>query len=197
MANDRVPPGRAGRLWLVHRIAIAESGADQLERKVRILSAEIERRQKLANKARLSWEQQCVDAERWQLRAGLIGGHDGVRYARAEPAAVTLTWAATVGVRHVADAILVAPKMPDTAPVSSALIYAQDAYAIALKTGVELAIADEALSALQTALIATRRRARILRRRWIPRLRAHLTTLDLALEQAEQEDQARLRRLGG
>jgi vacuolar-type H+-ATPase subunit D/Vma8 len=63
-----------------------------------------------------------------------------------------------------------------------------------MQAAMDAAVADAACAALEEALLATRRRARILRRRWVPRLRAHLHTLDLALEQAEQEDQTRLRR---
>jgi len=52
-----------------------------------------------------------------------------------------------------------------------------------------------AVEALDTSLRATRARARILRRHWIPRLRNRLHDLEFALEQAEQEDHARLRRV--
>jgi len=33
----RVPPGRTGRPWLLHRLAVARSGADVLEEKRRTL----------------------------------------------------------------------------------------------------------------------------------------------------------------
>jgi len=69
-----VPPGRAGRLWLVRRLETARSGAGLLDRKLRILQAELARRQRAAAQTARSWESGQADAQAWLLRAALLGG---------------------------------------------------------------------------------------------------------------------------
>ena len=39
----RIPPGRAGRMWLRRRLATAERGREQLDRKLRILLPDLQR----------------------------------------------------------------------------------------------------------------------------------------------------------
>ena len=191
----RVPPGRAGRLWLTHRLDVATRGADQLERKVQILSLEVARQRRVADERRRDWEKACRDAETWALRAGLVSGQDAVRHAApAQQAVVAVSWTTTIGVRHAADASLSAPGLADVV-ANAATICAADAHVAALRAALSSAVADAAVTAFDDALLATRRRARVLRYHWIPQLRALLASLELSLEQAEQEDYARLRRL--
>jgi V/A-type H+-transporting ATPase subunit D len=194
-ASDRVPAGRAGRLWLVHRVSVAERGADQLERKVQLIATEMERARQAAEHCRADWDVACRHAELWALRAGLVGGSDGVRRAWAKPVDVDLSWTNTVGVRHPQSVHVATPDVPDVATTTAALVTARKAFVTAARVAAELGAADATVEALDTSLRATRARARILRRHWIPRLRSRLHDLEFALEQTEQEDHARLRRV--
>jgi vacuolar-type H+-ATPase subunit D/Vma8 len=192
--NDRVPAGRAGRLWLVHRLSVAERGADQLERKAQLVGAEVVRRRAAAEQRRLEWAAACQQADRWMLRAGLIGGFDGPRQAWAPPVDIAIGWTNTMGVRHPQDVTIAGLDAPDVVTTTAALVMAREAFVTAMRAAAEVAVADAGITALEASLLATRLRARILRRHWIPRLRGRLHELAFALEQAEQEDQARLRR---
>jgi vacuolar-type H+-ATPase subunit D/Vma8 len=193
-ASIRSPAGRAGRLWLRHRIAVAERGAGELERKVQLVSAEVRRRKAQVDHSREQWRSACKEAERWMLRAGFIGGIDSVRQARTTPVEVAMTWTTTVGVRHPDGATIEPAASPDIG-MSAAILQARKASATALRASVDVATAQSALAALEAALLTTRRRARVLRRHWLPRLQSQLHGLEISLEQAEQEDQARLRRV--
>ena len=193
--SSRAPSGRAGRLWLTHRIDVAERAADQLERKIHILSMEITRQRAIADAARVTWTDACANARRWGMRAALIAGQESIRNSAAPPVEVNLTWANTIGVRHPLSASVAEPTPPDEAVATAALEPARDAFAAAVQAGVALAIADATCQALDDARTHTRRRARLLRRRWLPMLQSELHSLELALEQGEQEDHARLRRL--
>jgi V/A-type H+-transporting ATPase subunit D len=191
--SDRAPSGRAGRLWLTHRIDVAERAADQLERKIHVLGLEIARQQAIAAAARVRWTRQWTQANRWAIRAAFIGGQQEVRNNSAPPVEVTLTWVNTVGVRHPESAVVGKPTPRDGVVGAAAIVPATAAFAEAMRAGVDLAIADATCRALDDARTHARRRARLLRRRWLPVLRDNLHALELALEQAEQEDHARLR----
>jgi V/A-type H+/Na+-transporting ATPase subunit D len=193
---ERVPSGRAGRLWLAHRISVAERGADQLERKTQILSIEVARCREVAEQRRSEWTTQSRLAERWMIRASLLGGHDGIRAGWTQPVDVQFGWTSTMGVRHPGSATVAEAAASSPRASTAAVACAHDAYLKALRAALDTAVADAALAALEESLLATRRRARILRRHWVPRLRARLDELELALEQSEHEDQARLRRGG-
>jgi len=187
-----VPPGRAGRLWLVRRLAVARRGADLLDRKHRILLAETARRRDAAAETAAAWARCCADAERWLLRASLLGGERAVRLAADGSAAdVTITYGVTMGVRH-----------PDVAtcriPASAtwdgpALAAARQAHGRALEAAVRHAAAAGALRAVAAETLATRSRLRAVRDRWIPRLEQALGEVTLALEEQELADSARLR----
>ena len=64
-----VPPGRAGRLWLTRRLAVARRGADLLDRKLQVLRRELDRRRDSAARAAGEWERRRADADGWLLRA--------------------------------------------------------------------------------------------------------------------------------
>ena len=51
----RVPPGRAGRIWLRRRLATARRGRDQLDRKLRILQPELQRQRIRAARSHEEW----------------------------------------------------------------------------------------------------------------------------------------------
>ena len=47
------------------------------------------------------WNRCCADAERWLLRASMLGGERAIRLGAADSAAaVTIRYAVTMGVRH-------------------------------------------------------------------------------------------------
>ena len=187
-----VPPGRAGRLWLTGRLQVARRGADLLDRKLRILTEERQRRRDAAAGTAAEWDRCCAEAERWLLRASMLGGQRAVRLAAGGPAAeVTISYGATMGVRHPAGATCVIP-----APATwdgPALAGARQAHGAALAAAVRHAAAAEAFRIVEAETLATRYRLRAIEDRWIPRLERALAEVTLAIEEQELADAARLR----
>src|SRR6478672_4803520 len=189
--SSRVPPGRAGRMWLHRRIDAAERGRDQLDRKLRILLPELQRRRLQADRFDREWAEACAVARTWLLRAVLLGGEDAVAGATAvEPARVEVTWASTMGLGYPSGGEL--PR--SVPPANAAVVPAAHAHQEALRAGVRSAAAHEAVRRVEAEIAITRRRMRALDRRWIPWLLQTLAEREAALEQAEREDGVRLRR---
>jgi V/A-type H+/Na+-transporting ATPase subunit D len=187
-----VPPGRAGRLWLTRRLAVARRGADLLDRKLQVLQGELDRRRDAAARAAAEWERRQADADRWLLRAALLGGERAIRLAAADTfAEVTISHAATMGVRYPADAACVTP--PPAVGDGPALTAAREAHRAVLAAAVRHAAAAEAFRVLEAETVATRYRLRAVRDRWIPRLEQALAEVTFALEELERADAARLR----
>jgi V/A-type H+/Na+-transporting ATPase subunit D len=186
------PPGRAGRLWLTRRLQVARRGADLLDRKLRILQAEIGRLRDAEARTAVEWDRCCADAERWLLRASMLGGQRAVRLAAdGQPATVTIPYTVTMGVRHPASPTCVIP-----AAVTwdgPTLARTRQAHAAALEAAVRHAVAAEALRVIEAEALATRYRLRAIEDRWIPRLEQALAEVTLALEEQELADAARLR----
>lgn len=194
-----IPPGRAGRMWLRGRLATAERGRDQLDRKLRILIPERQRLQTRLELRRQAWSAAYDEAQTWGLRAALLGGEDAIRGATpAHPADVQVTWASAMGLSYPEDAVLAEPAPGDEAvPSNAAIVPATAAFRGALLAGARAAAAQEAVSRLESEIAVTRRRMRALDKRWLPWLRESLARLELTLEQTEQEDGMRLRRAVG
>ena len=191
-ARLAVPPGRAGRLWLERRLAVARRGADLLDRKLRILAAELDRLQAAAAATGQEWEQRCREAERALLRASLLGGQRSVRLAAGrEFAEVRVSYTVTMGARHPdgTDCAVPGPATWD----GPALAAARQAHADALAAAVRHAAASAAVSVIEAETAATRYRLRAVRDRWIPRLQEALTQVEFVLEEQERADGARLR----
>jgi len=191
-----VPPGRAGLLWLRHRLTMAQRAAELLERKLRILRIELERLTLLEQRTRDAWSRENRAAQLWAERAVLLGGDRAVRLGspRAE-ATVTITSAASMGVRYPADAVCTTPE-PDPAAGSSpnaALSLAVDCHRRALDAAVQHAAASAALRIVAAEQASTKRRLRGLEKRWIPRLQDATSELALGLEESERADAVRLR----
>jgi V/A-type H+/Na+-transporting ATPase subunit D len=191
-----VPPGRAGRLWLQRRLQVARRGADLLDRKLRLLAEELGGLRDTAARTAADWDRCCADAERWLLRASLLGGERAVRLANDGIVAdVTISYRVTMGVRHPADATCIIP-----APVTwdgPVLTETRHAHAAALSAAVAHAAAAEALRVVEAEALATRYRLRAIRDRWIPRLERALAEVTLAIEEQELADAARLRMATG
>jgi len=187
-----VPPGRAGRLWLQRRLAVARRGADLLDRKLQVLRRELDQRRGWEASAAAEWQRRQADADSWLLRAALLGGERAVRLAAADTfAEVTISYAATMGVRYPADAACTTP-LPAGAD-GPALTAAREAHRAALAAAVRHAAAAEALRVLEAETLATRYRLRAIRDRWIPRLEQALGEVTFAIEELERADAARLR----
>ena len=168
-----VPPGRAGRLWLARRLQVARRGADLLDRKLRILTEELGRLRESAAQTAADWNRSCAEAERWLLRASVLGGQRAVRPgADGEVADVTISYTVSMGVRHPASTTCVIPAATSWD-------------------------GPEALRVVEAEALATRYRLRAIRERWIPRLEQALAEVTLAIEEQELADAARLRLASG
>lgn len=190
------PPGRAGRVWLHHRLEVAERGAGLLENKLRILAAEEQRFALLVARNEREWTEAVAEADLWLSRARVISGQRGLRLAAApSPAAVEVQWETTMGVHYPSRALTQIPEPPlDAAtPDNSALVLARQAYQRAIVVGADYATAARALSAVRHEVNATRRRLRALEKRWTPRLVDATNRLADDLEEQEREDGIRMR----
>jgi V/A-type H+-transporting ATPase subunit D len=187
-----VPPGRAGRLWLVQRLAVAHRAADLLDRKLLVLAAELDRARATAERTGQEWDAACREAQRQLLRAVLLGGERAVRLAGGgADAEVTISYTVTMGAHHPAGAryTIGEPEGWDGAVVAAA----RHAHRAALAAAVRHAAAAAALAVIEAETKATRYRLRAVRDRWIPGLSQALAQVEFALEEMERDDAARLR----
>jgi V/A-type H+-transporting ATPase subunit D len=191
-----LPPGRAGRLWLEHRLATAERGATLLDQKLRVLRHEHQRLRLVEERTGAAWEAAAAEAQQWSLRLALLEGRRAFRPPVGQPPVeVEVEWTSRMGVRCPAGASV--GREPDdrsaAPPSSAALVGAVAAHRKALDAAVQHAVARSAREAVETELAATRRRARAIEERWVPRLRQALAELTLGLEELERADWLRLR----
>ncbi|MGH8833706.1 MAG: V-type ATP synthase subunit D [Actinomycetes bacterium] len=194
----RVPPGRAGRLQVLHRLATAQRAASMLDHKLRILRGEQERLDLLVRQTGQDWERACRSADSWLLRAGLLGGRRALRLADdGQGAIVALGWTATMGARYPTDASVTFPSGADAAtlPGTAAIYEARQACRLALEAAARHAAATAAQQVLAAEIAATRMRLRAMDSRWIPRLEGALIALEQALDENEHADTVRLRRV--
>ena len=191
-----MPSGRAGRSWLLQRLATAERGVELLDAKLRVLQREQYRHHLRAERTAAEWARACTAAETWLLRGALLGGRRALRDAvPAAPATVDVTWAVVMGVRYPGGATVVAARPDDGAPTASntALVQAAAAFRTAVETAAEHAVEDLAVHRIDAEVAATRRRLRAVRDRWIPRLHGALGQVELDLEELEHAEGIRLR----
>jgi V/A-type H+-transporting ATPase subunit D len=192
-ARLAVPPGRAGRLWLVRRLAVASRAAGLLDRKLQVLVGELDRLRAAAEQTGADWDAACQHAERSLLRAVLLGGERAVRLASdTGDAEVSIGYAVTMGARHPAGSRCAAGQSEGWE--GAAIAAARQAYRAALAAAVQHAAAAAALAVVEAEATATRYRLRAVRDRWIPRLSQALVEVEFALEELERADTARLRR---
>jgi len=194
------PPGRAGRLWLVRRLAVADRGAEVLDRKLRILRHEQERLRLLEARTSREWTASCLEARRWLERAVVLGGQRGLERACPEQVAdVQLAWRYEMGVRYAEPVAcdLPEPLAAGAPPGSAALVEAERAHRAAAQAAVRHACAQAALRTIEAEVASTHRRWRALTHRVVPDLRARLAQVVLSLEQLEREDTLRLRWAAG
>lgn len=206
MVVVRHPPGRSGRVWLVHRLAAARRAADLLDSKLQILRREQQRFTELAERSRAEWASAVAEARRWVSRAAAVGGERCLRPEPAlEPAEVEIAWSAVMGVRYPASAGVRAGSGPGAGgdhtasatgtrvAATAALPLAAAAYRRALDAAVAHSAADAACRVVAGEVDVTRRRLRAIETRWVPRLEEALTDLDRSLSEAERADAVRAR----
>jgi V/A-type H+/Na+-transporting ATPase subunit D len=194
-----LPPGRAGRLWLQHRLSTAQHGADLLDHKLRLLRAEREHLALERDMRAAEWESANSEANTWLLRSVLLGGQRSVRLATSAPAEVRILWEQSMGVRYPAEATCAVPEpAPDAPPPgNAALVTARDRYRRAVQAAVRQAALETAVRVLEEQETATRHRLRAIEDRWIPRLQQALAELQFKLDEDEHNDAVRLRWAAG
>lgn len=191
----RVPPGRAGRMWLLRRLHTGRHAADLLDRKVRILRTEQRRCQERAAITGQRWRQAWARADRWARRGAALGGRRELRLAAVpEPARVSVAWVNVMGLRYPGEVHCHLPD-PDTvrSPGTAALVEAAAAYRDAVRAAAEHAAAEAACRQVAAELATTRRRHRAIADRWVPELEAALRRLTAELDENERAETARLR----
>jgi V/A-type H+-transporting ATPase subunit D len=203
---EPVPPGRAGRLWLLGRLAAAERSAELLDRKRQLLLNEQHRLALRRAETGRRWKEACADAERWGLRAQVLGGASAVAMSASSVAGrsdVELTWLNTMGVRHPGDARCTLAQLApaEEAAANAAVAPAASAYRKALEAAAAHAVAETSWLLLDAELRTTRRRQRAIERHRLPVLRDALQQLELRLDELEREERvvarwARERRQG-
>jgi V/A-type H+-transporting ATPase subunit D len=196
----RVPPGRAGRLWLRSRLRAAGLAADLLERKLRILRQEQERFGLRTRRAAEDWRVSWRAADAWGLRAAVLGGRRELRLATpAARAELAVAWSSVMGVRYPtgADCRLPDAASGDRGPGTAALVEATEAYRAAVRAAVAVATAETARRIVDSEVATTRRRRRAIADRLMPRLEAALAKLTDDLEESERAEGVRLRWAAG
>ncbi|MFF4615561.1 V-type ATP synthase subunit D [Nonomuraea jabiensis] len=194
----RIPPGRAGRMWLRRRLIAVRHGLDVLDRKLRILRREQDRLAQNAARTQAEWSAACRDADEWLLRVTRLGGRRAVRLAAdGRLAEVHVYWADAVGTSYPARVSCALPELDGAAPlpITAALVPARHAYRAALRAGLEHAIAMEAARIITAEVASTNRRIRALKDRLLPLLEEALTAVELSLDEMERADIDRARRI--
>ncbi len=192
----RAPKGRAGRVWLQDRVAVARRACDLLQHKQKLLQREHRRLTELVARTGAEWTRAASTAQLLSCRALVGGDSDELRRAvgRAVPADVSIEWVNGAGVRYPGMTTVRAGPVPACAgPV---LLEAGRACSDALELAVRHAAAATAVDRVERELAVTVRRLRAVRDRWLPELEDALRALDLALEEVEREETTRLRRAG-
>jgi V/A-type H+/Na+-transporting ATPase subunit D len=190
----RIPPGRAGRLWLLDRIRSGRLAASLLDRKVKILRAEQQRLQALAEQSRARWVDCAREADLWGQRSALLGGERDFRHSTpATAAAVVVEWGSVMGARYPVAATTRLPPQVDRGAGTAALVEASTAYRLAVEAAATHAVAQAAVHIIEAELEATGRRLRAISDRWLPRLEGWLAAVTRELEETEREEAFRLR----
>jgi vacuolar-type H+-ATPase subunit D/Vma8 len=187
----RVPPGRAGRLWLRRRLGAARHAAGLLDRKLRTLRAEQQRFHAGAEQTAAAWRDRYAEADDWLVRGALLGGERDIDLSMpGEPAEVGVEWRTVMGVRYPVRGTCRPPEPSATArgPGNAALVEATTAYRAALAAAVEHACAMAACGLVDAQVAETRRLKYAIENRWIPRLESALRELGQRLEENERAD---------
>ncbi len=194
----RVPPGRAGRLWLLRRLEVARRGTEVLEQKRQTLLRERLRAEEALADATAAWDELARDAAGWNDRALTLAGARRLRLAaqhRAGAAAAVVSWRNLLGTTVPEEVRVEAGEASTPASVGGgpAVALSAEAHRRALVAAASFAAARAAHEAIEEELAATTRRLRAIERRWIPDHEAALRRLEITLAEHELEDVARSR----
>jgi V/A-type H+/Na+-transporting ATPase subunit D len=194
-AGMRVPPGRAGRLWLERRLATTEHADELLKEKLAILNQEEHRLAQRAAEAAAEWRRLCAESETWALRAALLSGRRALRIASSGITSLAdITVGFTIGIEHPVSGEVHVTRQPDVPVVGTAAVpQAAEAARAAVEAALSAAVAAAALSTLRAEMASTRRTLRAVEQRWIPRLSSALRDVRLELEEQERAESVRHR----
>lgn len=190
---ERVPPGRAGRLWLQRRLASTRRSMELLDRKRQLLRREQERLAERQEKSAAEWGRACSEAERWAVRAGCLGGATEVAMVGARlvgRARVEVAWRNTMGVRHPDGVGCTIPDLGSVqaAAANAAVAPAAAAHRRALRAAAEHAADRRSSEVIEAELRATEQRLRAIEHRRLPALEDTLRILELHLDELEREE---------
>jgi V/A-type H+-transporting ATPase subunit D len=179
---------------LDRRLAGARRAADLLDRKLRILQAELRELSDQATRSEHDWHLRCAEAERTLLAAALLGGERAIILA-TDPryADVRIDYAVTIAVRRPAAVQYVPPPGPDPW-AGPHVAQARQAHREALAAAAQHAASAGAARIVAAEVVATRYRLRAIRDRLIPKLEQARAEVMLAIDELERADDARLRR---
>ncbi len=194
----RVPPGRAGRQWLHHRVEVAQHAADLLDHKQRELEGELRRLRTLVTSIRSEWEAVLAEAASWLDRIDATGGPRSIRLAiglQRQDAKASVRWRSVMGVVYPTEVHSTLPESPALAGLEGAvaLTFAREAYRTATEVGVRMAAAEAAQNRIAVELGRNVRRLRALELQAVPAYEQALAALELRLEEDEREDLLRAR----
>lgn len=194
----RIPPGRAGRTWLIGRLEIAKRGTELLDRKRQALLREQGRVRAEATEARRAWHEAAAQVALWTGRAAILDGAGRLellaRHVHDE-ASLELSWSNLMGARIPSVGLISIAKTPPLSALggSSAAVLLAGASCEATRVAARYAVAERAELELSTELSRAARRLRALQQRWIPQHERALAQLDLALDESQREQAARVR----
>ena len=193
----RVPPGRAGRIWLLRRLEVARRGADVLDQKRRALLRERRRLAERLGAAATDWELAARAAAAWNARAHALAGQRRLRLAALHSGTVTVAvrWRNVLGVLVPIDASFEPGVTPDFVALGggASVALAAQAHVEALSASAVYAATRAAYEAIAVQLATTTLRLRAIEQRWIPAHEAALKTLELTLAENELADIVRAR----
>jgi V/A-type H+-transporting ATPase subunit D len=194
----RIPPGRAGRIWLVRRLEIARHGAELLDRKRQALLRRQAQARSEAAAARRAWEDAAAQVALWSARAAMCDGAGRLQMLARhvnEPASLQLSWSNLMGAQLPSVERISVPDRPPLSPLgaSSAAVLLARACREATVAAARHAVAEHADREISAELRRAARRLRALRERWIPQHEQALAQLDLALDESQREQAARVR----
>jgi V/A-type H+-transporting ATPase subunit D len=197
----RIPPGRAGRLWLLARIETARRAGELLEKKRAVLLAAERDAATRAASTGASWREKARAAERLLRQTLVLDGERALTLAAAHAgkAESRVTWRSAMGLRYPLGAEVTLPAPPDPALLAggTSLVLALAAHREAVDAAAAFAAARTAHDRLAAELRATIRRLRAIEVRWLPQHERALAELDVALDEAERAEVARVRWVAG
>lgn len=185
-----VRDSRADRLDLRDRLDLARHAGELLRLKEEALRREQARLEGHAQRTGQAWEESCLRARVWLLRARALGAGDELALLEAatptEIASVTLHWHDAMGVSYPGEVGVehVTPPSPTT---TAALRPAADAYRVALDAAAAHAAASMALRKVAAELAATRRRRRAIENRLVPTLETRTRALELRIDEDDRD----------